>query len=50
MEFNFNPIRGKGSHGELTVDNHRTIVQHGEIAPDTLASVFRDRKINRREF
>lgn len=50
LEFNFDPSRGKGSHGKLTIGNRSTTVQHGEIAPRTLASMFRQLQINRREF
>ena len=50
LYFNFDPTAGKGSHGKITVANRQTIVQHGEIAPATLASMFRQLGINRREF
>ena len=50
LEFSFDPTAGKGSHGRVTIGNRRTIVQHGEIAPATLASMFRQLGINRQEF
>jgi hypothetical protein len=50
LEYSFDPGRGKGSHGVLTIGNHETVVQRGEIAPNTLASMFRDLNINRRGF
>ena len=50
LDFHYAPSRGKGSHGKLTIGSRSTIVQHGEIAPRTLASMFRQLEINRQEF
>ena len=50
LDINLDPSRGKGSHGKLTIGERSTTVQHGEIAPQTLASMFRQLQINRREF
>ena len=50
LAFSFDSSRGKGSHGKLIVGNRATIVQHGEIALGTLASMLRKLDIDRREF
>ena len=50
LEFSFDPSRGKGSHGQVRIGGFKTIVQHGEIAPNTLANMLRQLDINRREF
>ena len=50
MDFSFDPTLGKGSHGKLIVGSRATIVQHGEIAVGTLASMLRRLDIDRREF
>ena len=50
LDINFDPSRGKGSHDKLTIGERSTTVQHGEIAPQTLSSMFRQLQINRREF
>ena len=50
LEFSFNPSDGKGSHAKLWVGGLVTTVPHGEIKPGTLASMFRELEINRREF
>ena len=50
LEFDFDPARGKGSHGTVYVEGRSTQVQHGEIATGTLMSMPRDLDIDRREF
>ena len=50
LDFNLDPSRGRGNHSKLTIGDKSTTVQHGEIAPRTLASMFRQLQINRREF
>ena len=50
LDFIFDPSKGKGSHGKLTVGNRHTIVQQGEIPPGTLAAMLRQLNIDRREF
>ncbi len=50
MEFAFDPVRGKGSHGEVYVGEFHTVVQHGEIQPGTFHNMLRDLRIDRREF
>ncbi len=50
LEFSFDPSRGKGSHGQVRIGEFKTIVQYGEIAPNTLANMLRQLDINRREF
>ena len=42
--------RDKGSHVRLTIGSRITTVQHGEIAPNTLADMLRQLNIDRREF
>ncbi len=50
LEFDFDPVRGKGSHGTVYVGDRQTTVQHGEIQPRTLHGMLRDLGINRRDF
>ena len=50
LSFDFDPTRGKGSHGEVYIGEFRTTVQYGEIPRGTLASMLRDLDIDRREF
>ena len=50
LEFYFDPVRGKGSHGIIYLGNRQTTVQHGEIERKTLFGMFRDLGIDRREF
>lgn len=50
LEFSFDPARGKGSHGMLTIGSRSTIVQHGEIGQGMLAAMLKQLQINRREF
>ena len=53
LEFHLDTRQGKGSHQTVHVGGRHTRVQHGEIAPRTLASMFRDLsidRIDRREF
>ena len=50
LEFEFDPTRGKGSHGKVYLGERTTIIPQGEIAPGTLSSILRDLGINRREF
>ena len=50
LEFDYNPAKGKGSHGTVYVGDRRTTVQHGEIKLDTLFNMLRDLSINRRDF
>ena len=49
LSFDFDPTRGKGSHGKLTIGDRSTIVQHGEIPQGTLAAMLRQLEINRQE-
>ena len=48
--FDFDPTRGKGSHGEVRIGEFHTTVQHGEIPRGTLANMLKDLNIDRREF
>ena len=50
LEFDFDPSRGRGSHGELRMGGRTTFVPHGEIATGTLMSIFRQLDIDRRDF
>ena len=50
LEFYFNPVKGKGSHGTVYVGDRVTTVPHGEIGVGLLASMMRDLNVNRREF
>ena len=50
LYFSFDPAKGKGSHGTVYVGSRNATVQPGEIAPNTLASMFRQLGIDRQEF
>ena len=50
MEWRFEPNRGKGSHGKLTVGEYSTIVPDKEIRPGLFAAILRDLSIDRRDF
>ncbi len=50
MEWQYDPARGKGSHGTLYIGDRKTIVQHGEISPGLLLDMLRDLNIDRRRF
>ena len=50
LEFDFDPPKGKHSHGTVYVGGRRTQVQHGEIATGTLMSMFRELDIDKRNF
>ena len=50
LEFSFDPARGKGSHGKLTIGSCSTIVQHGEISQGMMAAMLKQLEINRQEF
>ena len=41
----FDPAKGKGSHGTVYVGEYETQVQHGEIAIGTLMSMLRELNI-----
>ena len=46
----FDPDRGKGSHGLLRMGGHSTIVKHSEIGPGLLASMLKYLEIDRKDF
>lgn len=48
--FDYNPNRGRGSHGRVHVGDRYTTVQHGEIPLGTFLQMLRDLAIDRREF
>ena len=50
LEFDYDPRRGKGSHGTIHVGEYRTTVQHGEMPRGTLAAMLKDLNIDREEF
>ena len=50
LEFSFDPTRGKGSHGGISIGGFRTMVQYGEIKRSTLAGMLRQLNIEPREF
>ena len=50
LECYFEPNRGKGSHGKITLGGRATTVQHGEIPLGTLLKMIRDLHIRRGEF
>ena len=50
LEFDFDPPKGKDSHGTVYVGGRRTQVQHGEIVTGTLMSMFRELDIDKRNF
>ena len=50
LDFDFDPARGKGSHGTVYVGLRQTRVQHGEIRKGTLAAMLKQLEIPREEF
>ena len=50
LRFEFDPERGKGSHGMAYLEGRTAVVPQGEIASGTLSSILRQLGINRREF
>jgi len=50
LEFEFDPSRGKGSHGTLRIGERITRVQHGEIPRRTFFVMLRQLEIDSREF
>ena len=50
LAFDFDPARGKGSHGTVYVGLRQTRVQHGEIRKGTLAAMLKQLEIPREEF
>ena len=50
LDFILDPQSGKGSHIKVTVGNRFTHVPNGELAPGTLADMFRQLGIDRKEF
>ncbi len=50
LEYRFEPRRGKGSHGKLTVGEYSAIVPDKEIRPGLFAAILSDLNIPRRDF
>ena len=50
LEWQFDPGRGKGSHGTFYLGGRKTIVQRSEISPGLLFDMLRDLNIDRRRF
>ena len=50
LAFDYDPRRGKGSHGEIYVGDKRTIVQHGELSKGMLSAMLKQLDIDREEF
>ena len=50
LEWDFDPQKGRGSHGTVYGAARSTQVQHGEITTGTLMSMFRELGIDRRNF
>ena len=50
QECRFEPGRGKGSHGMLSVGSQRTVVKRGEIAKGMLTAMLKQLQIERRDF
>ena len=50
LYFDFDPVRGKGSHGMLFIGERTTFVKHGEIRPALFYSMLRQLDIDREEF
>ena len=48
--FRFNPRHGKGSHGELYVGGHRTIVKRGKIKPGLFHGMLKQLNIRKEDF
>ncbi len=50
LVYRFEPRRGRGSHGKLTIGDYSTIVPDKEIRPGLLASLLKDLNIERGDF
>ena len=50
LDFQHNPGRGKGSHGELYLGGRRTIVKAGTLSKGLLTAMLKQLEINREEF
>ena len=48
--FHFDPRRGKGSHGVLSVGDRRTVVKRGELKPGALQGMLKQLDIPREDF
>ena len=50
LGFNYDPIKGKGSHSEVRIGGRRTIVKKGEIRRGLLSAMLKQLGIDPREF
>lgn len=50
LEVQFDPSRGKGSHGMLYLGHRRTVVKHGELKPGTLRAMLKQLGISTEDF
>ena len=48
--FRLEPRRGKGSHGELYVGSHRTIVKYGKIKLGLFHAMLKQLNIRKEDF
>ena len=49
LAYSFDPVRGKGSHGRVTVGNRFTTVKMGEFGPGLFSKVLSDLDIDKEE-
>ncbi len=50
LDYYFDPVQGKGSHGTFHLGDRQATVQHGEIPRRTLFTMLRQLGIEAREF
>lgn len=50
QECRFEPGRGKGSHGMLSMGSQRTVVKRGEISKGMLTAMLKQLRIERHDF
>ena len=49
LRYSFDPRKGRGSHGRVTVGDRFTTVKKGEFGPGLLRKMLRDLDIDREE-
>ena len=49
LRYSFDPQKGRGSHGRVTVGDRFTTVKKGEFGPGLLRKMLRDLDIEREE-
>lgn len=50
LAFEYDPRRGKGSHGRLWLGERLTTIKHGELGKGLVHKMLRDLGVNTKEF